>query len=64
MFKWQSNKQGKRKGQALPEYALSIALIAIVGLATLQLLGVNIGALFVKFGGQIGNITTTMPAAV
>ncbi len=44
------------KGQGLTEYALIIALVAIVAVAALTLLGGQIGAIF-------GDITTDLSAA-
>lgn len=43
----------RRKGQGLTEYALIIALVAIVAVAALTLLGGQIGTIF-------GDITTSL----
>lgn len=48
--------RGSDPGQSLAEYALILALIAIVAMAALTLLGVNISTIAQQIGDGIGNL--------
>jgi Flp pilus assembly pilin Flp len=44
-------------GQALPEYALILAFIAVACMATLQAFGLRVDNFFTTFGAQFSGIT-------
>jgi Flp pilus assembly pilin Flp len=44
-------------GQALLEYALVLALIAIVSIGTLKALGINISGLMSSVGSQMASVS-------
>ncbi len=49
-------KAGEEQGQSLVEYAIIVALIAVVSMAAIQALGGGIGNLFQKLLGRIQGI--------
>jgi Flp pilus assembly pilin Flp len=48
---------GAKLGQALPEYALILAFMALACMATLQAFGVRVDNFFTTFGTQFSGIT-------
>ena len=48
----------RQEGQALVEYALILALIAVVSIVVLQLLGVNISRIFDKVNTALSAVGT------
>ena len=48
----------RQEGQALVEYALILALIAIVSIVVLNLLGLNVSRIFDKVNTQLSGIAT------
>ena len=48
----------REEGQALVEYALILALIAIVSIVVLQLLGVNVSRIFNKVNTALSGVAT------
>jgi pilus assembly protein Flp/PilA len=48
----------REEGQALVEYALILALIAIVSIVVLQLLGVNVSRIFNKVNTALSAVGT------
>jgi pilus assembly protein Flp/PilA len=50
---WYANRD-REEGQALVEYALILALIAVVSLVTLQTLGTNVNAKLSEIATAIG----------
>jgi pilus assembly protein Flp/PilA len=53
---WIATARDREEGQALVEYALILALIAVVSIGALQLLGGNVA-------GRLGEIATAIGAA-
>ena len=47
----------REEGQALVEYALILALIAVLSIAILQALGVNVSRIFDKVNTQLSAVT-------
>ena len=47
------------EGQALVEYALILALIAVVSIVVLQLMGVNISRVFGNVNNQLSAVGTS-----
>ena len=47
----------REEGQALVEYALILALIAVLSIAVLQALGVNVSRIFDKVNTQLSAVT-------
>ena len=47
----------REEGQALVEYALILALIAVLSIAVLQALGVNVSRIFNKVNTQLSAVT-------
>jgi pilus assembly protein Flp/PilA len=47
----------RQEGQALVEYALILALIAVLSIAILQALGVNVSRIFNKVNTQLSAVT-------
>lgn len=47
-------KQNKEKGASLVEYALLVALIAVIAIAGIKVLGNNISNQFSSAGAQLG----------
>jgi Flp pilus assembly pilin Flp len=47
----------RQEGQALVEYALILALIAVLSIAVLQALGVNVSRIFNKVNTQLSAVT-------
>jgi Flp pilus assembly pilin Flp len=47
----------RQEGQALVEYALILALIAVLSIAILQSLGVNVSRIFNKVNTQLSAVT-------
>ena len=47
----------RQEGQALVEYALILALIAVLSIAVLQALGVNVSRIFNKVNSQLSAVT-------
>jgi Flp pilus assembly pilin Flp len=47
----------RQEGQALVEYALILALIAVLSIAILQALGVNVSRIFNKVNSQLSAVT-------
>ena len=45
------------EGQALVEYALILALIAVLSIAVLQALGINVSRIFNKVNTQLSAVT-------
>ncbi len=55
LYTWLATRLSKQeKGQDLAEYALLIALIALVVIAAVTLLGTNITAIFNSIAGTLG----------
>ena len=48
----------RQEGQALVEYALILALIAIVSIVVLNLLGLNVSRIFNKVNTQLSGVAT------
>jgi pilus assembly protein Flp/PilA len=48
----------RQEGQALVEYALILALIAIVSIVVLNLLGVNVSRIFNKVNTALSGVAT------
>ena len=48
----------RQEGQALVEYALILALIAVVSIVVLQLLGVNVSRIFNKVNTALSGVAT------
>jgi pilus assembly protein Flp/PilA len=48
----------RQEGQALVEYALILALIAIVSIVVLNLLGVNVSRIFDKVNTALSGVAT------
>jgi Flp pilus assembly pilin Flp len=46
----------RQEGQALVEYALILALIAVLSIAVLQALGVNVSRIFNKVNTQLSAV--------
>ena len=46
----------RQEGQALVEYALILALIAIVSIAVLKLIGVNVSRVFQGVNNQLNSV--------
>ena len=53
---WFATNRDREEGQALVEYALILALIAVVSIVALQTLGTNVA-------GRLGEIATAIGAA-
>lgn len=53
MLKKLSAMMKDEKGQALAEYGLILALIAVASVAALTLLGTNVGATLTKIAGDL-----------
>ena len=51
------NRLDREKGQALVEYALILALIAVVSIAILQAMGVNVSRIFNKVNTALSNVS-------
>jgi pilus assembly protein Flp/PilA len=49
----------RQEGQALVEYALILALIAIVSIAVLKLIGVNVSRVFNGVNTQLNSVPDT-----
>jgi pilus assembly protein Flp/PilA len=47
----------REEGQALVEYALILALIAVVSIAILQAMGVNVSRIFNKVNTALSNVS-------
>ena len=47
----------REEGQALVEYALILALIAVLSIAVLQALGVNVSRIFNKVNTALSNVS-------
>ena len=54
MFAISKKKSKKDKGQSLAEYALILALVAVVCIPMLTTLGGNIGGTLTTISGQLG----------
>jgi Flp pilus assembly pilin Flp len=54
---WQRARFAADDGQALLEYALVLALIAIVSIGTLKALGVNISGLMSSVGSRMASVS-------
>jgi pilus assembly protein Flp/PilA len=52
----------RQEGQALVEYALILALIAIVSIAVLKLIGVNVSRVFTGVNNQLNSVPNAPPA--
>ena len=52
------NRLDREDGQALVEYALILALIAVVSIAILTALGVNVSRVFNSVNTQISGVVT------
>jgi pilus assembly protein Flp/PilA len=48
----------REEGQALVEYALILALIAVVSIALLQLIGVNVSTLLDKVNTSLSSVAS------
>ena len=57
--KYYENKP--KKGQALPEYAIIILLIAVIILAAVQALGITLTTQFGAVSGIMNGITVGLP---
>jgi pilus assembly protein Flp/PilA len=53
---WVASARDREEGQALVEYALILALIAVVSITVLQTLGTNVA-------GKLGEIATAIGSA-
>ncbi len=51
--------KSKKKAQSLIEYALILAMVAVVAIAALQLLGNNLGAALKNASDTVGSGATT-----
>ncbi len=51
------NRLDREEGQALVEYALILALIAVVSIAILQAMGVNVSRIFNKVNTALSNVS-------
>ncbi len=51
---WQVQKQRALEGQSLAEYALILALIAVVAIGALTVLGGGISGILEQIAGQLG----------
>jgi pilus assembly protein Flp/PilA len=49
----------RQEGQALVEYALILALIAIVSIAVLKLIGVNVSRVFQGVNNQLDSVPSS-----
>ena len=49
-----SNMRNREEGQALVEYALIIALVALIAAVGLEILGGKISDMFTQIGSQLG----------
>jgi len=47
----------REEGQALVEYALILALIAVVSIAILQAMGINVSRIFNKVNTALSNVS-------
>jgi pilus assembly protein Flp/PilA len=52
---WVASIRDREEGQALVEYALILALIAVVSIAALTTLGLNVSARLTDIATAIGN---------
>ena len=50
------DRMAREEGQALVEYALILALIAVVTIAVLQLIGVNVSAILNKVNSSLSSV--------
>jgi pilus assembly protein Flp/PilA len=55
MLEFISNMRDREDGQALVEYALILALIAVVSIGVLTTLGLNVSSILDSIGTAIGN---------
>ena len=55
------NHAKRQEGQALVEYALILALIAIVSIAVLKLIGVNVRRVFTGVNNQLTSVPDAPP---
>jgi pilus assembly protein Flp/PilA len=53
---WLASLRDREEGQALVEYALILALIAIVSIAVLKLIGVNVSRVFQGVNNQLDSV--------
>jgi pilus assembly protein Flp/PilA len=51
------NRLDREEGQALVEYALILALIAVLSIAILQALGVNVSRIFNTVNSQLSSVS-------
>jgi Flp pilus assembly pilin Flp len=54
---WKRARFAAAEGQALVEYALVLALIAIVSIGTLKALGINISGLMSSVGSGMASVS-------
>ena len=52
------NRLERQEGQALVEYALILALIAVVSIVVLNLLGINVSRIFEKVNTALSGVGT------
>ena len=50
------DRMAREEGQALVEYALILALIAVVTIAVLQLIGVNVSSILNKVNSSLSSV--------
>ena len=52
------SRMAREEGQALVEYALILALIAVVSIVVLQLMGINVSRVFSNVNNQLSAVGT------
>jgi len=56
MYATMRDRLGREEGQALVEYALILALIAVVTIAVLQAIGVNVSTILNKVSTSLSSV--------
>jgi len=56
-----ANRRESERGQGLAEYALILALIAIIVIAALALFGTNLSGILSTIGGRVGDVAAGTP---
>jgi len=52
-----SKDSGSERGATMVEYAIMVALIAVVSIAAVQILGTNLNTTFQSVANSVGNTT-------